>query len=210
MATRNQKSLVSFSLIACAAFGLASRATDNPVTEHQAVSSQKRSDMSLRGQTAKFDQPDDGTGQATMASDNVLSMSPETAKNLMAQAEQALSAGHINYAIKVARKCVAEDALDIDARIILARALTEKYRAQDDKQSALLKELLEQYLYVARHGENDTFQSKFAQQKMFDLTGVKWHPWTSQSAFLKKALPGSGLVAGTVLDNTHTKADPLH
>jgi hypothetical protein len=141
-----------------------------------------------------------------MSSDDVLTMSPETANNLMAQAEQALSAGHVGYAIKIARKCVAEEPLDIDSRLVLARALTTKYRAQDDKQLVLLKECLEQYLYVARHGEHDSFQSNQAQQKMYDLTGVKWRPWLTQNAYLKKALQGSGLVAGNVVNDSHTKA----
>jgi hypothetical protein len=190
--------IVAFSTLPCQSAW--AQSADFP-TAPSVVSSQKRSATTLRAQTAKFDQPGDATDQATMTSDEVLTMSPETANNLMAQAEQALSAGHVNYAIKIARKCVAEDAFDVDAHILLGRALMEKYRNQVDKQPALLKECLEQFLYVARHGEHDSFQSTLAQQKMFDLTGVRWHLWLSQSAYLKKALQGTGLVAGNVVEH---------
>jgi len=209
MATRLSKlafssSCATFALLSLA-LGSASAQSVDFATAQPVVSSQKRSAPTLHAQTAKFDEPGDATDQATMASDDVLTMSPESANNLMAQAEQALSAGHIKYAIKIARKCVAEDPLDIDARLVLARALTEKYRGQEDKQPILLKECLDQYLYVARHGEHDSFQAHQAEQKMFDLTGVKWRPWLTQNAYLKKALQGSGLVAGNVVDDGHAK-----
>jgi hypothetical protein len=210
MATRLTKlaflsSFVTFALLSLAISGVFAQSGDF-ATAQPVVSSQKRSATALQAQTAKFEQPDDSTDRVTMSSDDVLTMSPETANNLMAQAEQALSAGHVNYAIKIARKCVAEEPFDIDSRLVLARALATKYRAQEDKQSALLKECLDQYLYVARHGEHDSFQSTLAQQKMYDLTGVKWRPWLTQNAYLKKALQGSGLVAGNVVDNGHEKA----
>jgi hypothetical protein len=211
MATRLTK--LAF-LSRCATFALLSLASGNVIaqsadfaTAQPVVSSEKRSATTLHAQTAKLDQPDDSTDRVTMSSDDVLTMSPETANNLMAQAEQALSAGHVGYAIKIARKCVEEQPLDVDSRLVLARALATKYRAQEDKQPALLKECLDQYLYVARHGEHDSFQSGLAQQKMYDLTGVKWHPWLTQNAYLKKALQGSGLVAGSVVEDGHAKTN---
>ncbi len=212
MATRLSKlaistSCASFAFLLLASGGAFAQSADS-ATAKPVVSSQKRSATTLHAQTAKSGEPDDYTDKATMSSDDVLTMSPDTANNLMAQAEQALSAGHINYALKIARKCVEEEPNDIDSRLVLARALAEKYRAQDDKQPFLLKECLEQYLFVARHGEHDSFQSNFAQQKMYDLTGIKWHPWLTQSAYLKKAVQGNGLVAGTLIDEGHAKAVP--
>ena len=163
-----------------------------------------RAQRAKNGSAERFDRQTDH-----LPSDDVMSLSPDTARNLLVQAEQALSAEHYDFAIQIGRKCVNEDQHDVDSHMVLARALMMKYRDQVDKDPVMLKECLEQFVYVARHGDHDGFQSSLAQQKMYDLTGVKWHPWLPRNTYLKKALQGDGLVAGNVVDKAQCDAKQL-
>jgi hypothetical protein len=162
---------------------------------------------------------DSGKLQSTIPNDNALELGRVSGDTLMTQAELCLRSRNFDKAILFARRSIQENGDDGDLHRIFAEALEGKLELQKEKDPALFKECVEEWLSVMRSGHGDErglnvegvggigdFFYKddehyiIARHHLVGLTGVAPKPWETNARYMKRVLKPKPGVKGNLVE----------
>lgn len=149
-----------------------------------------------------------GFGRPTEQYDQILESRRPTAAAYRMEADAALCSNRFERAIELARKSLQKDNHDIDAHRILAEALELKLDRQKEKDPAILRECLNEYLIVMKsdvgeekglcllgpglmsylYGNDDSDRYLLAKTRIKHLTGSLPRPWENNEMFFKRVI----------------------
>ncbi len=147
-----------------------------------------------------------------------------SATSLQFEGERALEVGNLERALTLLKRSMEINDDDCNTRLIYAKALEAKLRTQQERDPALFKECVTQWLVVMRdevgdqkgvgiHGVSflnsyydDEDREMLAKKHLIKLTGSAPRAWETDAHYLAKVLhPSSALVKGKVVDADKTK-----
>lgn len=147
-----------------------------------------------------------------------------TATMLQYEGERALETGNLERSLTLLKRSIDMDDDDCNTRLLYAKALEAKLRTQHERDPALFKNCVKEWLIVMRdevgdqkgvgiHGVSflnsfydDEDREMLAKKHLIKLTGSAPRAWETDAHYLAKVLrPGAELVKGKIVDKDNTR-----